>query len=152
MVTLIHSIRDTHQLAIGLVAKCNLFFAIMAPYKQEERIRILQAYLRTMSISETQRDYCIHFKTRISPTKNAIKSLVRNFQETGAVHDAKKMERPKLIRTEVQINWKRWWNHIHSDRGKVPIHDEKLHDSRNWKTGTRPGFLVSPRLGHITQG
>ena len=76
----------------------------MAPYKQEERIRILQAYLRTMSISETQRDYRIHFKTRISPTKNAIKSLVRKFQETGAVHDAKKTGRPKLIRTEVQIN------------------------------------------------
>ena len=76
----------------------------MGPYKQEERIRILQAYLRTMSISETQRDYCIHFKTRISPTKNAIKSLIRKFQETGAVHDAKKTGRPKLIRTEVQIN------------------------------------------------
>ena len=75
----------------------------MAPYTQEERIRILQAYLRTMSITETQRDYRIHFKTRVSPTKNAIKALVRKFQETGAVQDLKKTGRPK-IRTEVQIN------------------------------------------------
>ena len=37
-----------------------------------------------MSITEVQRDYRIRFKTRISPSKNTIKSLYRKFQQDGA--------------------------------------------------------------------
>ena len=56
--------------------------------------------MRTTSINETQRDFRIHFKTRISPTKNTIKSVIRKFEETGAVNDKPKTGRTKSVRTE----------------------------------------------------
>ena len=72
----------------------------MIRYSKEKRTRILQTYIRTMSITEAQRDYRIHFETRISPSKNTIKSLYRKFADTGNVNDKPRSGRKRSIRTE----------------------------------------------------
>ncbi|OAF63714.1 hypothetical protein A3Q56_08581, partial [Intoshia linei] len=72
----------------------------MIRYSKEERTRILQTYIRTMSITEVQRHYRIHLKTRISPSKNTIKSLYRKFADIGNVKDKPRSGRKKSIRTQ----------------------------------------------------
>ena len=72
----------------------------MNRYSKEERTRILQTYIRRMSITEVQRDYRIHFETRISPSKNTIKSLYRKFAYTGNVNNKPRSGRKRSIRTE----------------------------------------------------
>ena len=72
----------------------------MIRYSKEERTRILQTYIRTMSITEAQRDYRIHFQTRISPSKNTIKSLYQKFADIGNVNDKPGSGRKRSIRTE----------------------------------------------------
>ena len=66
----------------------------------KERTKIVQTYIRTMSITEDQRDYRIHFKTRINPSKNTIKSLYQTFAYTGNVNDKPGSRRKRSIRTE----------------------------------------------------
>ena len=78
--------------------------AIMLRFTKGERTRILEVYIRTMSVTETQRDFRIHFKSRRSPSKNAIKSLVHKFRETGTVADQIRPGRSKSIRTEDLID------------------------------------------------
>ena len=72
----------------------------MIRYSKEERTRIMQTYIRPMSITEVQRDYRIHFETRISPWKNTITSLYRKFADTGSVNDKPRSGRKRSIRTE----------------------------------------------------
>ena len=72
----------------------------MICYSKEERTRIVQTYIRTMSITEVQRDYRIHFETRISPSKNTIKSLYQKFADTGNVNDKPESGRKGSIRTK----------------------------------------------------
>ena len=76
----------------------------MFRYSKEERIRIVQVYTRTMSITEVQCDYRIHFRKRISPAKNTIKSLIRKFTSTGNVVDKPRSERLKLTRSDAVID------------------------------------------------
>ena len=66
---------------------------IMSRYSKEERVRIVQVYTRTMSLTEVQRDYRIHFR-KTSPSINTIKSLNLKFTSTGRLNS---------IRTEAVI-------------------------------------------------
>lgn len=77
---------------------------IMIRHSKEERIRILEVYMRTFSVAEVQRDFRIQFHTRTSPSKNTIKSLYRKFTETGSVSDRSRCGRLRSIRTEAVIN------------------------------------------------
>ena len=72
----------------------------MIRYSKKERTRIVQTYIRTMSITEIQRDYMIHFEARISLSKNTIKSLYRKFADTGNVNEKPGSGRKRSIRTE----------------------------------------------------
>ena len=71
----------------------------MIRYSKEER-RIVQTYIRTMSITEVQRNYRTHFETRISPSKNTIKSLYRKFAHTKNVNDKPRSGRKRSFPTE----------------------------------------------------
>ena len=76
----------------------------MIRYSKEERTRIMQIYIRTMSIKEVQRDYRIRFKTRISPSKNIIKSLYRKFAENKPRSERKKSNRTEDAIERVAVN------------------------------------------------
>ena len=107
MFSLVFYLWYPRYLSSGYLSACLEFdpsSVIMSRYSKEEKIRNLQTYTRTTSITETQRDFRIHFKTRISPTKNTIKSVIRKFEETGAVNDKPKTGRTKSVRTEDLIN------------------------------------------------
>ena len=65
----------------------------MFRYSKEEKKGIWQIYTRTMSITEVQRDYRIHFRTTTSPPEITIKSLYRKFTDTGNVNVKPRSER-----------------------------------------------------------
>ena len=57
-------------------------------------------YRKNQISTEVTRDYRIHFKTRISPSKNTIKSLYQKFADVGNVNDTPVSGRKRSIRTE----------------------------------------------------
>ena len=64
----------------------------------QESIVIVEAYLRTGSIKETQQAFLEKYPEIKAPAKRSFQSLVKKWRETGSVENAKK-QRPKLVRT-----------------------------------------------------
>jgi hypothetical protein len=59
-------------------------------YSIEERVAIVEAYVRTGSIRETHRIFGDKFLGRGIPAKRAIQTLVKKWHTTGSVHNAPK--------------------------------------------------------------
>ena len=64
----------------------------------QQRIVIVQAYLCTGSIKETQQAFLETYPEIKAAAKRSVQSLVKKWRETGSVKNVKK-QRPKLVRT-----------------------------------------------------
>ena len=64
----------------------------------QQRIEIVEAYLRTESIKETQQAFLEKYLEIKAPAKRSVQSLLKKWRETGSVENVKK-QRPKLVRT-----------------------------------------------------
>ena len=67
-------------------------------FSLQQRIVIVEAYLRSGSIKETQRAFLEKYPEIKAPAKRLVQSLVKKWRETGSVENVKK-QRPKLVRT-----------------------------------------------------
>ena len=54
-------------------------------------------YQNQGSIIQTQRAYRRHFNVRDAPSKNAIKGMIKRFEDQGAVSDLPRSGRPKAV-------------------------------------------------------
>ena len=57
----------------------------MGAYSSQEKIKIVECYLATKSITLAQRNFRSHFKTTASPARNTILSLTEKFLREGTV-------------------------------------------------------------------
>ena len=65
-----------------------------------QRTQIVKFHYQNQgSIIQTQRAYRRHFNVRDAPSKNAIKGMVKRFEEQGAVSDLPRSGRPKVVCT-----------------------------------------------------
>ena len=64
----------------------------------QQRIVIVEAYLPTGLIKETQQAFLEKYPEIKAPAKRSVQSLVKKWRETGFVENVKK-QRPKLVRT-----------------------------------------------------
>ena len=62
-------------------------------FSLQQRIVIVEAYLRTGSIKETQQAFLEKYPQIKAPAKRSVQSLLKKWRETGSV------ERPELVRT-----------------------------------------------------
>ena len=63
--------------------------------------QIIKFYYQNQgSIIQTQRDYQRYFNVRDAPSKNAIKGMVKRFEDQGAVSDLPCSGRPKAVCTD----------------------------------------------------
>ena len=64
-------------------------------------MQIVKFYYQNQgSIIQTQRAYQRHFNVRDAPSKNAIKGMVKRFEDQGAVSDLPHSGRPKAVCTD----------------------------------------------------
>ena len=66
-------------------------------FSLQQKIVIVEAYLRTGSIKETQQAFLEKYPEIKAPAKRSVQSLVKKWRETGSVENVKK-QRPKLVR------------------------------------------------------
>ena len=66
-------------------------------FSLQQRIVVVEAYLRTGSIKETSGTKRKYPEIK-APAKRSVQSLVKKWRETGSVGNVKK-QRPKLVRT-----------------------------------------------------
>ena len=67
-------------------------------FSLQQRIAVVEAYLRTGSIKETQHAFLEKYPEKKAPAKRYVQSLVKKWRETGSVENVKN-QRPKLVRT-----------------------------------------------------
>ena len=67
-------------------------------FSLQQRIVIVEAYLRTGSIKETQQAFLEKYPEIRAPAKRFVQSLLKKWRETGSVENVKK-QRPKLVQT-----------------------------------------------------
>ena len=67
-------------------------------FSLQQRIVIVEAYLRTGSIKETQQAFLEKYPEIKAPAKCSVQNCVKKWRETGSVENVKK-QRPKVIRT-----------------------------------------------------
>ena len=67
-------------------------------FSLQQRIVIVEAYLHTGSIKETQQAFLKKYPEIKASAKRFVQSLVKKWRATGSVENVKK-QRPKLIRT-----------------------------------------------------
>ena len=67
-------------------------------FSLQQRIVIVEAYLRTGLIKETQQEFLEKYPEIKAPAKRSVQSLIKKWRETGSVENVKK-QRPKLVRT-----------------------------------------------------
>ena len=67
-------------------------------FSLQQRIVIVEAYLCTGSIKETQQAFLEKYPEVKAQAKRSVQSLVKKRRETGSVENVK-MQRPKLVRT-----------------------------------------------------
>ena len=65
-------------------------------FSLQQRIVIVEAYLHTGSIKETQQAFLEKYPEIKAPAKRSIQSLVKKWHKTGSVENVKK-QRPKLV-------------------------------------------------------
>ena len=74
----------------------------------QQRIVIVEAYLRTGSIKEMQQAFLEKYLEIKAPAKRSVQSLVKKWCETGSVKNVKK-QRPKLVQMpEVVSDIQQW--------------------------------------------
>ena len=74
----------------------------------QQRTVIMEAYLHTESIKETQQAFLKKYPEIKAPAKRSIQSLVKKWHETGSVKNVKK-QRPKLVwMSEVVSDIQQW--------------------------------------------
>ena len=75
-------------------------------YSVQEMIKIVEAYLATKSLIQTQRQFRRDFPGRNAPTRVTILRLLDKFRETGSVQDKNKGHsgRPRSARTDPNID------------------------------------------------
>ena len=77
-------------------------------FSLQQRIVIVEAYLRTGSIKKMQQAFLEKYPEIKAPAKRSVQSLVKKRRETGSVENVKK-QIPKLVRTpEVVIDIQQW--------------------------------------------
>ena len=73
----------------------------MEKYSIPERTQIVKLFYQNHeSIISTQRAYRRHYQVRNAPSDNAIRSIVRRFEQQGAVTDLPRTGRPRNVRTD----------------------------------------------------
>ena len=73
----------------------------MEKYSIPERTQIVKLFYQNReSIISTQRAYRRHYQVRNAPSDNAIRSIVRRFEQQGAVTDLPRTGRPRNVRTD----------------------------------------------------
>ena len=73
----------------------------MEKYSIPERTQIVKLFYQNCeSIVSTQRAYRRHYQVRNAPSDNAIRSIVRRFEQQGAVTDLPRTGRPRNVRTD----------------------------------------------------
>ena len=73
----------------------------MEKFSIVQRTQIVKFYHQNQgSIIQTQRAYRRHFSVRDAPSKNAIKGMVKRFEDQGAVSDLPRSGRPKAVCTD----------------------------------------------------
>ena len=73
----------------------------MEKFSTVQRTQIVKFYYENQgSIIQTQRAYRRHFNVRDAPSMNAIKSMVKRFQDQGGVSDLPRSGRPKAVCTD----------------------------------------------------
>ena len=75
-------------------------------YSVQERIKIVEAYLATKSLIQTQRQFRRDFPGRNAPTRVTILRLLDEFRETKSVENKNKGHsgRPRSARTDPNID------------------------------------------------
>ena len=72
----------------------------MEKFSTVQRTQIVKFYSQNQgSIIQTQRAYRRHFNVRDAPSKNAIKGMVKRFEDQGAVSNLPRYGRPKAVCT-----------------------------------------------------
>ena len=70
----------------------------MEKFGTVQHTQIVKFYYQNQgSIIQTQRAYQRHFNVRDAPSKNAIKGMVKRFEDQGAVSDLPCSGRPKAV-------------------------------------------------------
>ena len=59
----------------------------MGVYSTQEKVKIVEFYLATRSITLTQRKFRTHFKVKIAPTRNSILNIIEKFSNDGSVEN-----------------------------------------------------------------
>ena len=73
----------------------------MEKYSISERTQIVKLFYQNCeSIISTQRAYRRHYQVRNAPSDNAIRSIVRRFEQQGVVTDLPRTGRPRNVRTD----------------------------------------------------
>ena len=73
----------------------------MEKFSIVQRTHIVKFYYQNQgSIIQTQRAYRRHFNVRDAPSKNAIKGMVKRFEDQGAVSDLPRSGRSKAVCTD----------------------------------------------------
>ena len=72
-------------------------------FSLQQRIVIVEAYLRTGSIKETQQAFLEKYPEIKAPAKLSVQNLVKKWCETVSVENVKK-QRPKLVRKLDVVN------------------------------------------------
>ena len=68
-----------------------------------ERVCAVELFIRTRSITETQRGFCRERNQQEAPSPNAIRRWVRQWREEGSVTCRKPPGRPSSVRTPDNI-------------------------------------------------
>lgn len=68
-----------------ILAKLVILVGNMAAYSKEEKIKIVEFYFATKSVTQTQRNFRRHFKARTAPCRNTVLSLTEKFIREGSV-------------------------------------------------------------------
>jgi len=83
-----------------------IFYAFIMRLTVEERVFILERYLKTMSYAHCRQSFFEKFR-RQAPVKSAISKMIKKFRETGKWENAKKRceEHGETCR---QVHWNEW--------------------------------------------
>ena len=89
-------------------------------YSVQERIKIMEAYLATKSLIQTQRQFRRDFPGRNAPTRATILRILNKFRETGSVQDKNQGHsgRTRSARTDP---------HIDNVRGHLAMSPKEIH-------------------------
>ena len=74
-------------------------------YTQEERVKIVEFFIETRSITATQRRFCNYYGIKFGnkPDYKMVVDIVNRFQSTGSIHVTATRERDPPIRTPANI-------------------------------------------------